>query len=363
VSHGGSARLVAIALGALTTVAAAGQPRPAAIERAELLFERAPFASCHASTLVETPSGALLAAWFAGTEEGHADVGIWTARREREGWDAAVEVADCRDDGVDQPCWNPVLHQPSAGQLLLFYKAGPNPREWRGLLRRSPDEGRTWSPVERLPAGILGPIRAKAIELGDGTLLAGSSTEHDGWRLHFERTRDLGRTWETTGPIHDGRELAAIQPTFLTHDGGRLQALARSRQHRIVETWSQDGGRTWSAPGPTALPNPSAGIDALTLPDGRHLLVYNHTSSRGGERPAAGLRSELNLAVSVDGVAWRPALLLERQPGEYSYPAMIRTRDGRVHVTYTWRRQSIKHVVIDPEKLEPGEFVEGRWPE
>ena len=181
--------------------------------------------------------------------------------------------------------------------------------------------------------------------------------------LHFERTRDLGRSWETTGPIHDGRALAAIQPAFLTHASGRIQALARSRQNRIVETWSEDGGRTWSQPRATELPNPSAGIDTLTLPSGRHLLVYNHTSPLPGEKPETGLRSELDLAVSEDGAKWGAALLLERQPGEYSYPAIIRTRDGLVHVTYTWRRRSIEHVVIDPERLERREFVEGRWPD
>jgi predicted neuraminidase len=335
---------------------------PAAITLSEPIFEHAPFASSHASTVVETPSGELVAAWFGGRREGHSDVSIWTARRDGRGWTAPVEVADCRENGVDYPCWNPVLYQPSEGPLLLFYKSGPSPSEWWGMLLRSQDHGRTWSAPERLPAGILGPIRAKPIELADATLLAGSSTEDDGWRLHFERTPDLGRTWETTGPIHDGRTLAAIQPTFLTHPGGRIQALARSRQHRIVETWSDDGGRTWSEPRITGLPNPSAGIDALTLPTGAHLLVYNHTSSLPGEKPAAGVRSELNLAVSTDGAHWRAALLLERQPGEYSYPAMIRTRDGLVHVTYTWRRTSIKHVVIDPAKLEPHDFENGRWP-
>jgi predicted neuraminidase len=334
-----------------------------AIAYAELIFEHASFSSCHASTIAEAPSGELIAAWFGGTEERHPDVSIWTARRASGGWTAPVEVADCAEHGIDYPCWNPVLHQTGQGPLLLFYKSGPSPSEWWGLLLRSSDDGRTWSAPERLPTGILGPIRAKPLELPDGTLLAGSSTEHDGWRLHFERTSDLGRTWETSGPIHDGRTIAAIQPAFLTHPGGRIQALARSRQHRIVETWSEDGGRTWSSPRTTGLPNPSAGIDTLTLPTGLHLLAYNHTSSLPGEKPAAGVRSELDLAMSADGVNWRAALLLERQPGEYSYPAMIRTLDGLVHLTYTWRRRSIRHVAIDPEKLEPRDFVNGRWPD
>jgi predicted neuraminidase len=107
----------------------------------------------------------------------------------------------------------------------------------------------------------------------------------------------------------------------------------------ITEAWSEDAGRTWKPMRATALPNPSAGIDALRLADGRFLLAYNPTTQG---------RAKLELAVSDDGKAWRPSLVLEDSPGEYSYPAMIQARDGLVHVTYTWRRQRIKHVAVRP---------------
>ena len=103
----------------------------------------------------------------------------------------------------------------------------------------------------------------------------------------------------------------------------------------------------------TALPNPSSGTDAVTLQDGRHLLIYNHTPKG---------RSPLNLALSADAKTWQAALVLESNPGEYSYPAIIQTRDGLVHATYTWKRQKVKHVVIDPAKLEPRAMVNGEWP-
>jgi predicted neuraminidase len=93
----------------------------------------------------------------------------------------------------------------------------------------------------------------------------------------------------------------------------------------------------------TDLPNPNSGIDAVLLADGQSLLVYND-ATEGRER--------LNVATSADGKTWRKVLDLEDQPGEYSYPAVIQTPDGLVHVTYTYRRRSIKHVVIDPKKLE-----------
>jgi predicted neuraminidase len=335
---------------ALAPWRASADPPPAtasAVLSSEFVFERAPFLSAHASTLVETREG-LLAAWFGGSDEGQPDVSIWTARHEGSRWHAPEPVADGRQpDGTRFPCWNPVLFQPSSGPLLLFYKMGPSPREWWGLVRTSDDGGRTWSEAARLPDGILGPIRAKPVELPDGTLVAGSSTEHAGWVVHMERARLGARgapsEWSKTGPLNDAKVFEAIQPTILVHSPARLQILCRSRQRVVTEAWSEDAGRTWSAMAATALPNPSAGIDALRLADGRFLLVYNPTPSG---------RSRLEVASSRDGKSWRRAAVLEDGPGEYSYPAIVQSRDGRVHVTYTWRRERIKHVVLDPTAID-----------
>jgi predicted neuraminidase len=309
----------------------------------------------HASTVAES-GGVLLLAWFGGTREGHPDVAICLTRRPRDGsWSQPVEVANgIQEDGGRYPCWNPTLFQPAKGPLLLFYKVGPQPRTWWTMLRTSDDHGQTWSKARRLPEGVLGPVKDKPIQLADGSLLCGSSREPDrnNWQVYFEITPDLGQTWRTTGPVND-EKFAAIQPTLLTHKDGKLQALCRTRQGVISETWSSDGGKTWGPMTATTLPNPNSGIDAVTLRDGRHLLVYNHTS-RG--------RSPLNVAVSEDGKMWKAALVLEDQPGEYSYPAVIQTGDGRVHVTYTWKRERIKHVVLDPSGLILRDMKDGQWP-
>jgi predicted neuraminidase len=306
-----------------------------AVVSSEMIFEDAPHLSCHASTIVWTKSG-LVAAWFGGTAEGEPDVGIWLSRHGAQGWSEPREVA--RD--ATHPCWNPVLLEVEEGLLQLYYKAGPSPREWWGMVIESADEGRSWSPPRRLPEGVLGPIKNKPVRLGGDVVLAGSSTEHDGWRVHMERSVDGGRTWTKTGPLNDGHELGAIQPTILDHGGDGVQILCRSRQERIAESWSEDRGLTWSEMSLIELPNPSAGIDAVMLEDGRALLVYNDTT-RG--------RENLSVALSPDGRSWDEAVLvLENQPGEYSYPAVIQAPDGLVHVTYTHRRRHIKHVVIDP---------------
>jgi predicted neuraminidase len=317
---------------------------------AEFIYDAPPpTPSCHASTLAQTPAS-LVAAWFGGSAEGKPDVSIWLSRQRGGKWSAPIEVASgVQDDQTRFPCWNPVLFQaPAPGPLLLlFYKVGPSPSRWWGMLITSTDEGQTWSKPRRLPDGILGPIKDKPVLLADETLLCGSSTEDHGWRLDMEWTKDWGQTWQKTDALNDGVTWSAIQPTILDHgeNGGGIQILCRTRQQRIAESWSRDGGRTWTPLAAiAALPNPNSGIDAVQLKDGRSLVVYNH-AMRG--------RSPLNVAVSGDGKVWKAAAVLEQEPGEYSYPAVIQTADGQVHITYTWKRQRIKHVVIDPAKIEP----------
>lgn len=316
----------------------------------EFIFnpDHRPTPQCHASTIVELPDGTLAAAWFGGSREGGQDVGIWLSRRIQGSWTAPVEVANGMQPlppGQSTalpprlPCWNPVLFQPRGGPLLLFYKVGLSPSDWWGMKATSGDGGKSWSAPRRLPPGILGPIKNKPIQLGDGTLLCGSSTEDQGWRVHFERTSDLGRTWSRTEALNDGRTIGAIQPSLLIHPGGKLQALGRSRQGRIWEAWSTDGGRTWSGFALTSLRNPNSGIDAVTLRDGRQLLVYNDSENA---------RTPLNVALSKDGRTWTMVRTLEDAPGEYSYPAVIQSADGLVHITYTWKREAIRHIVFAP---------------
>ncbi|HEX5078918.1 MAG TPA: sialidase family protein [Geminicoccaceae bacterium] len=308
--------------------------------QAGFLFTDAPFASAHASTIVES-GGTLLAAWFGGPHEGHPEVGIWLARREGASWSAPVEVAQGRDSrGRRSPCWNPVLCQPRQGPLLLFYKVGPSPRRWWGMLARSSDGGRSWSEPARLPRGILGPIKNKPVELEDGALLCPSSTESLIWRCHLERTADGGASWQRLS-LAASRTRSSIQPSILRFPDGTMQLVCRSRQRAITTCRSADGLR-WDRMRPLDLPNPDSGIDAQVLADGRALLVYNH--SRRGRTP-------LNLALSRDGRRWQPSLVLEDAPGEYSYPAVIQAADGLIHITYTWQRRRIRHVELDPAEL------------
>jgi predicted neuraminidase len=339
----------------LAATGRAAEPRPAAVVASAFINEHAPYPQCHASTIAEVAPGKLVAAWFGGTRERAPDVGIWLARQEDGHWLDAVEVANgAQPGGSRQPMWNPVLFQPKDGPLVLFYKVGPSPSQWWGMMMKSIDGGKSWSEPVRLPEGVLGPIKNKPVLLADGAWLCPSSTEgtETGWRVHFEITRDAGRTWEIIGPVEKGDKLDAIQPSVLFHRDGRLQALCRTRNGVIATIWSNDGGKKWSSLAAVGLPNPNSGIDAVTLSDGRQLLVYNH-SAPPPERPTKGVRYPLDVAISSDGVKWEHVLTLEAEPCEYgyAYPAVIQASDGLVHITYTWNRQHIKHVVLDPKKL------------
>jgi predicted neuraminidase len=358
-------RIAVLALLLQTSFLAAAE-QPGIVLR-EFIYKEAPFPECHASTIEETPGG-LVAAWFGGTEEKHPDVGIWVSRQENGKWTTPVEVADgVQYLGVDgkphrHPTWNPVLFQYANGPLMLFWKCGPTPDTWWGMKAQSLDDGKTWSTAERLPEHIDGPVRNKPILLKSGVLLCGSSTEFDGWRVHFEMTSDHGKTWQRTPAIHDGKTVGAIQPTLLRHSDGAIQALCRNKngEGNILSTVSKDDGKTWSELTPIDLPNPNSGIDGVTLADGRHLLVYNHTH-RGSGSPRA--RAMMNVAISADGFNWKPVLLLDNEAkAEFSYPAVIQKSDGHVHITYTWKRQRLTHVVVKPADLVLGEFKDGQWP-
>ena len=320
-------------------------PAAAQVLVSEFIDDTPPTISSHASTL-GTASGKLLASWFGGSRERARDCVIWLSRHEDGHWTEPVEVAAGNEDSRDPwACWNPVLFQKKgADELYLFYKVGPSPSTWWGRYKVSRDGGQTWTKSRRLPGRAIGPVRNKPIELPDGTILCGASTEDSGWRVHMEWCKTPEGPWTVGEPLNSSMEWGAIQPTLLIWPHRGLQILCRSKQQAVLSSWCDGDLRKWSNLRRSSLPNPNSAIDAVMLADGRGLLVYN---------PGTENRHQLAVATSKNGVDWEPVLMLENDSkGEYSYPAVIQDAGGTVHVSYTWRREKIKHVAIDPTRLK-----------
>jgi len=307
------------------------------------IFSNAPFQSCHASSLVALPANKIMAAWFGGKHESNPDVTIWSSVNEKGIWSDPKEIANgVQNDGLRYACWNPVLFKSRSGLLFLHYKVGRSPREWWAEMKTSADNGVTWSVAKKLPAGFLGPIKNKPIQSKNGNILYPSSTEGNDnrWVIHLERSDSTGNNWRKINVDCDSFNI--IQPTILTYANGSMQLLCRSRQNSIVESWSFDNGNTWQKVSATTLSNPNSGIDAVSLNNGMQLLVYNPLPH--GNEWWEG-RSVLRVAISIDGKQWRDVYTLEEhKEGEYSYPAVIQTSGGIIHISYTSRRNKIKYV-------------------
>jgi alpha-L-fucosidase len=293
--------------------------------------------SAHASTIVETKKG-LLAAWFGGTHEKHPDVCIYVSGFVDGKWSDPVSVADgIQSENLRYPCWNPVLFRRDNGDIILYYKVGPSPSTWWGEYKISTDEGKTWSAMEAIPRGCLGPIKNKPVVIPGGKVLYPTSIEIVGkWNVYMEMSDQDLTNWKKIAIDND--KFDAIQPSVLFYKDGSLQILCRSKNKCVVESWSRDNGRTWSKLMPTELPNNNAGTDAVTLPDNLQLIIYN---------PITKGRNKLSIAASYDGKFWEKLIDLEDQPsGEFSYPAIIQDSKGEINVVYTYNREKIKYARI-----------------
>ena len=315
----------------------------------EFLYKRASFPECHSASIVETKKGDLVATYFGGTKERNPDVCIWVSRKlkGKSDWTPPQLVADgAFSPEYREACWNPVIYEMPDGELRIYFKIGVNVAGWKGWLVRSKDGGKTWGKREQLPDTIYGPIKNKPI-LNKGRLISPTSDERDGWKLYFEYSDDLGKTWKRTAFVESDNGVKAIQPSIIVLPDGRLEALCRTRSRQIGVTYSSDNGETWSKLSFIDTPNNNSGIDAVNLKDGGYALICNDwpiepTKEKGARTPLSILRSQ-------DGVNWKHWITLEDSPIlQYSYPSIIQSRDGHIHVVYTWRRQRVKHVELIP---------------
>lgn len=309
--------------------------------------DRRPFAQCHASTLVSRPGGSFLVAWFGGTRESNADVGIWAA-------ESATAVAATWSEPrliakiAAVAHWNPVLfsRSPDGAHLVLHFKVGSRIRDWQTWAQHSRDSGTTWTHAAPLVPGDLpgrgsrGAVRTKPIQLDSGAWVAGASIERwRRWDAFIDRSPNgidgwlAGELIEIDRMNFSGKGL--IQPTLWESSPGSVHALLRSTDGRTHRSDSLDDGRSWSRAYPIEVPNNNSGLDITRRQDGKLALACN---------PVAGnwaARTPLSVLLSTDnGDTWPDRIDIETGPGEYSYPAIVETPDG-LAVSYTWNRRRI----------------------
>lgn len=301
----------------------------------------------HASTMAENDQG-LFMTWFGGTSIGNRDVKIYFSQYKDASWtqpQIIVQQDEIEDDKV--ALYNPVIFASGPKQLTVYYKIGTSPSKWEGRYIISDDAGKTWSKRTIIPKGFLGPTKNKPLRLKNGTVLMPSSDESKKWQISVETQTKSGEWKKTLLPL-PGKNL--IQPSLLYFADNAIEMLCRSKaaqkgaENYIHEAWSFDQGKTWTTPKPTKLKNPNSGIDAIAIDGQVGFLVHNDSFSS---------RSILRLKRTQDrGKTWEAVkTLVDEKEGEYSYPSIMQDRSGKLHISFSWLRRKIKHIVIDLQKL------------
>ena len=308
-----------------------------------MIFDVAPRATAfHCSTLTQAANGDLLCLWYGGTYESADDETLFLSRQH----------PGSSDWSPPQPVVSDPLHPP--GNAIMFVDAqkklwmlwarlestrpirrGSGWDRCRLMVRTSIDHGETWSDDRPLLSdGIWAVPRNNALTLKSGRILVPVEAvigKEEG--SLFLGTSDNGQHWDVSPMVIGGS-----QPVLAQRTDESLFALMRMAP-KITQAESSDEGRTWTTAVPTSINNPDSGISMTRLKNGHLLLVYN-------DSPDA--RSPLNIVRSTDdGETWEPSLVLESNPGEYSYPCIVQTDDEMIHITYTFRRFGIKHVQMN----------------
>lgn len=311
----------------------------------ELIFSKIPgYPAVHCSSITIAPNGDLLVSWYGGSYESADDQVLFLSRRKKGSRFWSKPQIIVRSPG--RPPGNAVLFTTRDNRVWLVWgrMEGKQP-QLRGtgwsdcdlFYRTSSDNGLTWTADKPFFHDTLGWLpRNLTMFLSDGTLILPLSDERNGHGVDlsfFLATKDNGATWTRSGIMRGGE-----QPTFVQRADGSLLAYLRVRPN-IVSAQSNDGGKTWTRPTPTQWKNPDSGISMRRLKDGHLILVFNNENNA---------RTPLNIALSVDdGRTWGKSLVLESNPGEYSYPSVFQAPDGMIHIIYTFRRYSIKHVELN----------------
>ncbi|WOZ75417.1 sialidase family protein [Kosakonia sacchari] len=350
----------------------------------------------HAANILPLPDGTLMCVWFGGSQEGVADISVWSSRLAPGAcaWSEAVKLSD--DPTRSEQ--NPVLFLAPDNVLWLLWTAQLSGNQDTAIVRyrQSHDFGASWGDIKTLLDKPGTFIRQPITVLDNGNWLLpvfycrtqpGEKWVGNDDISAVKISSDQGKSWRD---VDVPQSLGCVHMNITALPGGQLVALFRSRwADNIYYSQSTDGGESWSVPEPTTLPNNNSSIQVTTLADGALALVFNHMSAAGASERRASLydeiddgdgrkeptvtsgrsafwgapRAPMTVAISPDGgKSWPWQRHLDEGDGycmtnnsqeklnrEFSYPSIKQGADGKLHIAYTYFRQAIKYVRISPD--------------
>jgi len=330
------------------------------------------FGASHASNLLELPDGTLLLVWFSGGDEGGDGVGIVSSTLPPRAvqWTKPILASSERMRSAQNPV---TFYEPSENVVRLLHTSqeafmGQGTAEVR--IVESHDGGKSWETPKTLFTKEGAFVKNQLLRSKNGKewLLPMYYTP-DGFLGHatqystVQRSSDGGKSW--TEYVMAGTMGRCVQPTVVRLRSGILRAWFRSRDADFIYTSdSSDDGFTWSHPVATKLPNNNSGIQAAMLQSGTVIMVFNNYQGSDARFP-------LTVGLSPDeGDTWPHLRDLEpaqdsgeqeadydEMHGEYSYPSVIQSRDGEIHISYTFRRESIRYARISEDWVKKGSTI------
>ena len=357
-----------------------------------------PGQAVHAPSIVELKDGSLRAVWFSGSREGAGDVTVQTAvlNMTSRQWGAESSLFDRTQ--LQRGLWryvkkigNPVVARAPDGSLHLWM-VNVSLGGWAGSAitwLRSVDDGTTWSTPRRLVTSpflnISTLVKAAPVAMANGQI---SLPVYHEFITKFAEVLHIDASGRVLDKVRVPGSHTSLQPVVLASSAQTAQALMRATQGgQVVSSTTQNAGQTWSVATPIALPNPNSALAGVVLQDGSRWLALNPTT-QGREKLAwmrlndaankvmlveppmqnkkmaspldledyaavlgAELKSkgvaDLDIAAYVVS-AQRQLCTGTRCAQEFSYPFLLQSRDGTLHLVYTWHRTRIKHMRLDP---------------